>query len=386
MPSVLTKDGANTRKALMSDNRYNDVGPDDRVNKASKQASLLSSAHMSQRRRGGGSAQGNTPPPGTNRPASGASAGQVPNRRPRHGRPQQPQQPQQPQRQRETLAQFALRNAVYILSVAAVAAIAVLLLTLLRTYAPQESPQDVAGSEAGSEEATEYANPLDWNNLNREDDHYEYVVNGQVRSKLGVDVSEYQAEIDWAAVVNDGIDFAIIRLGYRGSTEGDLYLDEYYQANLESAKAAGLECGVYFFSQAKTVDEAVEEADFVIEQLHGTALEYPVAFDSEEAEIGQEESRVANLDAETMTAVADAFCKRVEAAGYRSIIYGNEPDLSRLSSSFLQSKNIWWAQYDTSSPSAQIDIAMWQYTYSGNVAGINTGADMNIDLTEALSS
>ena len=345
---------------------------------ASKRASLLSSAKASRQRIDDPTYEGPYPIV-VGRHASDDDSGQAPYERPRHGRPRQQQQPQQ---QKESLAQFARRNAVYILSVVAVAAIAVLMLAFLRTCAPQESPRDEGGVD---ESETAYVSPYDWNNLDRTNDRYAYMVNGQVKSKLGIDVSEHQYEIDWEAVAADGIDFAMIRLGYRGATAGDLYLDEYYQRNLDGAKAAGVKCGVYFFSQARTAEEAVEEANYVIDQLHGTPLEYPIAFDSEVMDIDGAESRIADLDEEAITAVAEAFCSRVEAAGYRSLVYGNRADLSRFSNDFLQRRNLWWAEYDELSPSAEIDIAMWQYSHGGEVAGINTGTDMNIDLSPALN-
>ena len=176
----------------------------------------------------------------------------------------------------------------------------------------------------------------------------------------------------------------MIRLGYRGATEGDMYLDEYYEANLRGAKEAGVQCGVYFFSQAQTAEEAVAEAEFVLDNLGGQSLEYPIAFDSEEAVLDLAESRTTGLDDETMTAIAEAFCTRVEQAGYRSLVYGNASDLSRYHYEAMQARNLWWAEYDVPSPTAQIDIVMWQYSNAGDVAGIDAAVDMNIDLSGAL--
>lgn len=268
------------------------------------------------------------------------------------------------------------RNAVYVLSVVAIVAIVALMLVLLRPSGTQEEQPAV--------EEDVFVDPYNWENLDRTDGRYRYVVDGQVKSRLGIDVSENQHDIDWNAVAADGIEFAMIRLGYRGATVGDMYVDEYFEANLEGAKAAGIDCGVYFFSQAKTVDEAVAEANFVMGKLAGRKLEYPIAFDSEEAVMGTEEARTSGLDEETMTAIAEAFCASVEKAGYRTLVYGNVHDLSRYHYENMQARDLWWAEYGVPSPTAQIDIVMWQYSNSGNVAGIETAVDMDIDLSGAL--
>lgn len=303
--------------------------------------------------------------------------------------PQQPQRPQ-PQGGRDgnsgrdnpvplskmSLGQFARRYSVYILSVVAVAVVVVALIFGVRAFSELlDEPLEV---EVG------YTSPYDWSKLDRTDGRFAYVDGGQVKSRLGVDVSSHQYDIDWDAVAADGVDFAMIRLGYRGATEGDLYLDEFYEANLAGAKAAGLDCGVYFFSQAQNTEEAIEEADFVIEHLGGAMLEYPIAFDSEEKVLDLAESRTTGLTADEMTAIMEAFCNRVEQAGYRSMVYGNRIDLARFNDGSLEGRRIWWAEYGVNAPSEQVDIVMWQYSNAGQVAGIQTGADMNIDLSGAL--
>ena len=259
-----------------------------------------------------------------------------------------------------------------------VVAIVAVGLVALRAFLPSSTQGDV-------DEETNYVSPYDWTKLDRTDGRYSNVVDGQVKSRLGIDVSESQQDIDWSAVASDGIEFAMVRLGYRGSTEGDLYLDAHYWDNLDGARKAGIDCGVYFFSQACTVDEAVEEADFVLQHLNGTSLEYPIAFDSEVVALGVGQSRTANLDNDTMTAIFQAFCNRVEAAGYRSMVYGNAYDLARYHYKDLKSESIWWAEYGSPTARAGIDISMWQYSNGGAVAGISTAVDMNIDLSNVLS-
>lgn len=271
---------------------------------------------------------------------------------------------------------WARDSAVIILAVAAVAIIAVLLFVFLRIMPPGEQPQAATDPDL-------YVSTINWENIDHTNNRYAYVVNGEVKSRLGIDVSENQHEIDWNAVAADGIDFAMIRLGYRGATEGGLYLDENYWTNLTGAKAAGIDCGVYFFSQAASVPEAVEEAEYVLEHLRGVSLDYPIAFDSEEGVLGLENPRTWGLDPDTMTAIAEAFCARVEAAGYKSMIYGNVYDVSRYHYSSMADDSIWWAEYDVDEPLDIMDIDMWQYSNGGEVAGIPTYVDMNIDLTRA---
>ncbi len=272
-----------------------------------------------------------------------------------------------------TLGEFLSRNIVYILSVVAVAIIAVLLIFGVRMFG------DLLSSPGGEG----YESPYDWSKLDRTDGRFAYVENGQVKSRLGVDVSEQDYDIEWNAVAADGVDFAMIRLGYRGATEGGVYLDEYYETNLAGARSAGLDCGVYFFSQAITTEEAVEEANFVLEHLNGASLEYPIAFDSETVS-GVGGSRTAGLTAEELTNISDAFCDRIEQAGYSTLVYGNGYDLRSYDADVMTGRGIWWAEYGVDYPSHYLDIVIWQYTSTGAVAGIPGAADLNIDLSGVL--
>ena len=134
----------------------------------------------------------------------------------------------------------------------------------------------------------------------------------RTRARTGVDVSAYQKEINWQAVAADGIDFAILRMGYRGYTEGGLFTDQYFEQNLRGAREAGLEIGIYFFSQAVTPEEAQAEAQYVLDALEGYDISYPVAFDWEP--ISDAEARTAGLDGDTLARCAAAFCEKVEQA------------------------------------------------------------------------
>ncbi len=134
--------------------------------------------------------------------------------------------------------------------------------------------------------------------------------------------------------------------------------------------------GAYFFSQAVTVEEAREEAEFVLRLLAGRYLALPVAYDHEPVADGA--GRANNMDRETLTACARAFCERLEQGGYGTMIYGNSGDMARYDRADLGGRPVWFAEYDAAQPHAQFDFAIWQYTNGGSVAGIDTAVDLNL--------
>lgn len=196
------------------------------------------------------------------------------------------------------------------------------------------------------------------------------------QAKTGIDVSTHQKEIDWQAVAADGIDFVMIRLGHRGYTEGGLFSDQTFEQNLQGALAAGLEAGVYFFSQAVTPEEAEEEADYILEILDGRELTYPIAFDWEF--IAGEEARTNDMDGAMITACAAAFCRRIENAGYRPAVYFNRTQ-GYLHYDLLALKDytLWLAEYSTA-PDFYYHFDLWQYSSAGQVDGIQGNVDMNL--------
>lgn len=199
-----------------------------------------------------------------------------------------------------------------------------------------------------------------------------------IQARMGIDVSFYQGEIDWNAVAADGVEFAMIRLGYRGYTQGRLQMDSQFEANIQGALEAGLDVGVYFFSQAVTPQEAEEEADFVLAAIEGYDVTYPVAFDWEFI-IPSSGARTDATNGETLTRCAGAFCSRIAQAGYTPAVYFNQ-DLGYLTYDLAQLAEypFWLAEYD-STPDFYYGFDLWQYTHSGSVAGIQGSVDWNLD-------
>lgn len=223
---------------------------------------------------------------------------------------------------------------------------------------------------------SEYVSPYNFDNLKNEQERFSYYEDGNLVSQTAVDVSDLQGKIDWERVSEDGIDFAMIRLGRRGYTEGNIYLDNYYYENVSGVQSEGMPFGVYFFSQAITEDEAIEEANFVIKHLSGSGISYPVVFDHEPVESA--DGRANNLSKNELTHITKAFCQKIEDAGYTPMIYGNAFDMERLNLNYLKGIDVWYAEYESSQPTGQFDFAMWQYSSTANVSGINTQADLSI--------
>ena len=192
---------------------------------------------------------------------------------------------------------------------------------------------------------------------------------------LGIDVSKWQKEIDWDKVKNEGVDFAIIRCGYRGSVTGSLVEDPYFEQNIKGALAAGIKVGVYFFTQAVNEVEAVEEASMVISLVRDYELQYPVFIDTEGA---GGNGRADSLNVEERTAVCEAFCTTVKNAGLEAGVYASRNWYNnKLTASTLESYAIWLAEY-RSVPLYQGYYQMWQYTSKGKINGINGNVDLNV--------
>ena len=190
-----------------------------------------------------------------------------------------------------------------------------------------------------------------------------------------IDVSYVQKDIDWEQVNADGIDHAMIRLGFRGYETGELRLDAYFEDNAKGARKAGVEAGVYFFSQAVSVEEAIEEAQFVVKNLKGKKLKGPVAFDMEPIEGAD---RISYLTSAEKTAIADAFLSYVKKKGYDVMLYGNPTWLNgNLDMTLLTDYDVWLAHY-TDYTNYPYEFAMWQYTSTGYVEGVSNDVDLSV--------
>ena len=224
----------------------------------------------------------------------------------------------------------------------------------------------------------EYEN-LPVNPLGPEDFSGGRYVGGEYLVRRGIDVSEHQGEIDWAAVKGSGVEFAVLRAGYRGyGAEGNLHEDQYFQKNLEGVLSQGLDLGIYFFSQATGPEEALEEAEFLLSLLSACppeALALQVYYDWEA--IGVEEARTDGMTGETITRCAAAFCQRIAAAGYRPGIYAyRELAYFTYELPALRYYPLWIGAIG-SYPDFYYAHELWQYSVVGQVPGI--AADVDLD-------
>lgn len=200
---------------------------------------------------------------------------------------------------------------------------------------------------------------------------------GKVVSELGIDVSEYQKSVDFKKVKEAGISFAIIRVGYRGyGADGKLVEDALFRQHMQGAKDAGLKLGVYFFSQAVTKEETLEEAVFVKERIQDYDLAYPVVFDTEE--ITYDTSRTEGLSREQFTDNCITFCDDMKEAGYETMIYANMKWMAfTLQLEKLTGYAKWYADYEPT-PQCPYEFQIWQYTEKGSLPGVEGNIDLNI--------
>ena len=190
---------------------------------------------------------------------------------------------------------------------------------------------------------------------------------------MGIDVSKWNGSIDWNAVKNSGVNYVIIRVGYRGSSQGALIEDPKFKTNIKGATAAGLKVGVYFFTQAVDEVEAVQEASMVLDRISGYKISYPVFLDVEGSG-----GRGDAIDSATRTAVCKAFCNTIKNAGYTPGVYANKTWLtSKMDAGALSGYKIWLAQY-AKTPTYTGRYDLWQYRSDGKVSGISGKVDLNI--------
>jgi len=207
----------------------------------------------------------------------------------------------------------------------------------------------------------------------------EYVENDVIISHKGIDVSKHQGEIDWEKVAADGVEFAFIRVGNRGYGSGAIVEDPQFEANIVGAITHGVKVGVYFFSQAITVEEAQEEARFVLEKVAPYKITCPIVLDVEK--VDDSEARMNKISTEQRTTNTLAFLQEIEAAGYKTMLYHNmEMATMKLDMTQLEKYQKWFAYYNKELyyPYA---YDVWQYSDKGKVDGINGDVDMNISFS-----
>lgn len=223
-------------------------------------------------------------------------------------------------------------------------------------------------------------NKLDPKGFTADNNFKYYSENGKAASLEGVDISSYSGDIDWKKVKTNGIDFVMVRLGGRGYGEkGEIYKDDRALEYIKGAQAQGIKAGGYFFSQATTTNEAIEEADYVKEILGDTKLDFPVAYDWEI--IKDEEARTDKVTPAQATECARAFCQEAASYGYTPMIYSTSRELYfKYDLTKLANYDIWYCEY-ANTPEFYYQFSMWQYSETGKVDGIEGNVDLNICFT-----
>lgn len=208
---------------------------------------------------------------------------------------------------------------------------------------------------------------------------YYFDGNGKLSSCTMIDVSTYNGDIDWNAVKAAGVDYAIIRVGYRGYGTARLVQDRRFEQNMRGAINAGIRVGAYIVTQAVNTEEAVEEASFIVEKCRGYNVTLPLAIDVEWAGNSYEEGRANSISASTRTDVINAFARTVMNSGYAAMAYANKDWFENkiYSGNLFSSCKIWLAQYRNTEYTYGGRVNMWQYTSKGRVDGINGDVDIS---------
>lgn len=198
----------------------------------------------------------------------------------------------------------------------------------------------------------------------------------EVHSIKGIDVSKHQEEINWRKAAADGVSYAFIRGGYRGYSEGKIMEDEFFKDNIEGALDNGIDVGVYFYTQAINEEEAVEEAEFLLDLLEPYDVAYPVVLDLEDPESAS--ARTAEMTRQEYTKAAIAFLETIKKAGYTPMIYGNlKTFMLMLDLEQLEDYDKWFAYYNAP-VYFPYEFTVWQYSSKGRVDGIKGDVDMNV--------
>lgn len=203
-----------------------------------------------------------------------------------------------------------------------------------------------------------------------------YDADGNVVSKFGIDISYHQKDINWNLLKEENIDFVMLRIGYRGYQSGDLFIDKKFDEYISAAHEAGIDVGVYFFSQSLTTDESIEEAEYVIDILKDYEITYPIAYDWEP--VMDEGSRTPTDNFAEMTECCVAFCNKIKQAGYTPVVYANRNQaMQHYDLQKITGFDLWLAEY-IDEPLYPYQFSMWQYTCDGRLKGISERVDLNI--------
>lgn len=204
-----------------------------------------------------------------------------------------------------------------------------------------------------------------------------YYINGEKQARVAIDVSSYQKSIDWNTVKSAGVDVAIIRLGYRGYESGKLALDDKFTSHIKGANAAGMETGVYFFTEAVSYEEGVEEANFVLENLQGYHVTQPIIIDTEY--IYDVEARANDIDNTARTDAIVGFCETIQNAGYTPMIYASRNWFAQNLEVDRLADYEWWLAHYANQPDFPYHYSGWQYSSEGKLPGISSeNVDLNV--------
>lgn len=224
------------------------------------------------------------------------------------------------------------------------------------------------------------SNPYNNANLVNVNNIMKYYDNYVKTSFVGVDLSKVDDYVDFNKLKNAGVDYVMLRVGSRGYSTGEILVDDSFADNIERAKNAGLDVGVYFFSQAITKEEAIEEANFVINTISENSIKYPVVYYIEE--VNSNDVRTNDLNQMLRTNIAIAFMDTIKAAGYTPMLYGNkEYLLKKVSFGSLIGYDIWLGE-NGDVPDFPYEFNMWRYTNLGKIDGVSGVAHLNICFTD----
>ena len=205
---------------------------------------------------------------------------------------------------------------------------------------------------------------------------------GNKISHLGCDLSYHNRKVNWDELAAAGCEFVMLRCGYRGYTEGGLNKDEKFDEYAKKANKAGINVGVYFFTQAINEEEAVEEADYVLELIEDYDITYPVAFDTEYINDSKARTNQADISDELRSKICIAFCERIREFGYYPIIYASENWMRRNMDLKMLTEYEFWAPQYLDENDFLFDYSIWQYTEEGSIPGVDGEVDLDVSMVD----